>query len=46
MINRTVDVVFTHDSLKCIRTCHDAIRLCNRLDFQDVCPPLGTKIGS
>jgi hypothetical protein len=38
MIKRTVDVAVIHDSLKYVRTCHDPIRRCNRLDFQVVCP--------
>jgi hypothetical protein len=44
--NRTVDVVFTHDSLKYVHTCHDPVRLCNRLEFHVACPPLGNKTGS
>lgn len=38
MMNRTVDVVFTYNSLQYVRTSHDPIRLCSRLDFHDVCP--------
>jgi hypothetical protein len=37
MINRPADVVFTDDSLQYVRTSHDPIRLCSRLEFL-VCP--------